>query len=189
MRNLSLFLDLPHTMIKRFEVSQQRLTLSVVMETTTVPCPICGQHSHRVHSRYQRTLQDVPCAGKVLQLQVQVRRFFCLNAQCPRKIFAERLPELTTVYARRTTRCTTSLTELGFALGGKAGARLGMLIGLPSNRMTLLRLLRHTQDPPEPTPRRLGVDDFGATRSYRCSCKDSRKEALTWGSAPSALPG
>ena len=28
----------------------------------------------------------------------------------------------------------------------------------------------------------------GATRSYVCSRKDSRKEALTWGSAPSAEP-
>ena len=28
------------------------------------------------------------------------------------------------------------------------------------------------------------LDDWGATRSRRCSCKNSRKEDLTWGSAP-----
>jgi alpha-beta hydrolase superfamily lysophospholipase len=30
----------------------------------------------------------------------------------------------------------------------------------------------------------VGFDRFGATRGRTCSCKDSRKEALTWGSAP-----
>ena len=35
----------------------------------------------------------------------------------------------------------------------------------------------------------VGVDDWSATRSYMCSCKNSRKEDFTWGSAPSALPG
>ena len=31
----------------------------------------------------------------------------------------------------------------------------------------------------------VGIEDFGATRKSRmCSCKNSRKEALTWGSAP-----
>jgi choline dehydrogenase len=31
---------------------------------------------------------------------------------------------------------------------------------------------------------RTDYDHWGATRSRRCSCKDSRKEALTWVSAP-----
>jgi hypothetical protein len=60
-------------------------------------------------------LQDLPCAGKALQLLVLVRRFFCGNEACPRKLFAERLPERTSVYARRTTRCKETLAERGFA--------------------------------------------------------------------------
>ena len=54
---------------------------------------------------------------------------------------------------------------------------------------TLLNYLRTIKDRPKADVTVLGIDDFGATRSYRCSCKDSRKEALTWSSASSALPG
>jgi hypothetical protein len=49
---------------------------------------------------------------------------------------------------------------------------------------TLLRYLRTIEDAPMSEVTRLGIDDFGATRGRTCSCKDSRKEALTWGSAP-----
>jgi len=53
----------------------------------------------------RRTLQDLPCAGKILRLVVQVRRFFCRNA------------DLTTSYARRATRFTQALSALGLADG------------------------------------------------------------------------
>ena len=98
-------------------------------------------------------LQDLPCVGKTLRLVVQIRRFFCRNTDCARKIFAERLPDLTTSYARRTTRFTHMLSALGLALGGKAGAHLGAKLGMPTSRMTILRVLRHMVSPPEVTPR------------------------------------
>lgn len=48
------------------------------------------------------------------------------------------------MYARRTSRCTEPLTELGFALRGKAAAALSTHLGLQSSRMTILRILRQT---------------------------------------------
>jgi hypothetical protein len=47
-------------------------------------------------------LADLPWAGHPVTLQVWVRRFRCGNRQCPRRIFAERLPELAAPHARRT---------------------------------------------------------------------------------------
>lgn len=164
MTQLALVLDLAHATIEQIEATPRVLTLSLTMNTSESCCPLCGHASHRVHSRYVRTLQDVPCGGKVLRLLVHVRRFFCTNSHCVRKIFAERLPDLTTVYARRTTRCTQALTELAFALGGKAGADVGGHLGLPSTRTTLLRLLRRTSCSSEAVPRLLGVDEFAFRR-------------------------
>jgi transposase len=137
------------------------------METAEATCPLCQQISHRVHSHYTRTLADLPCVGKALRLLVQVRRFFCENKACARKIFAERLPELTSVYARRTTRCKEQLAELGFALGGKAAATLSASLGLPSNHMTILRILRREPVPAALTPQMLGVDEFAYRRGKR----------------------
>jgi hypothetical protein len=134
-------LDLPAQLRRdQIEITSQLLILSLVVETAEAACPLCQQAFHRVYSHYTRTLADLPCGGKALRLLVQVRRFFCGNEVCPQKIFAERLPELTSVYARRTLRATETLAELGFALGGKAASALSQHLGLESSRMTLLRI-------------------------------------------------
>src|ERR1017187_10029956 len=164
----TLLLDLPaHLRLDQIEIAQHTLILSLAIETSQAACPLCQQVSHRVHSHYTRTLADLPCVGKSLKLLVLVRRFFCENKTCPRKIFAERLPELTNVYARRTTRCTEKLSEIGFALGGKAGAALSTFLGLPSTRMTLLRNIRRMPPPMEATPHMLGVDEWAYRRGRR----------------------
>lgn len=121
MTQLTLLLSLPtHLRLEQVEMTPQTLILSLAVETSEAACPLCQQISHRMHSHYTRTLADLPCAAKALRLLVLVRRFFCENQACARKIFAERLPELTSVYARRTTRCKERLAELGFVSGVKA---------------------------------------------------------------------
>jgi transposase len=156
--------DLPDVSIDQIEIVEQTVQIHVHLESGDACCPLCRQKATRVQSRYTRTLQDLPWAGKILRLFAVVRRFWCENTTCPRKIFAERLPELTSVYARRTTRCTAALSELGFALGGKAGAYVGARLGLPSSRMTMLRVLRRTSKPSACSPPFLGVDEF----AFRC---------------------
>lgn len=159
-------LGLPaHLRLNQIEIAPQTLILSLAVETAEAACPLCQQVSHRVHSRYTCTLADLPSAGKALRFLIVVHRFFCENEACPRKIFAERLPELTKVYARRTTRGTETLAELGFALGGKAAAALSQYLGLKSSRMTILRILRHIPSPVVQTPNMLGVDDWAFRRS------------------------
>lgn len=160
----SFLLGLPQLAIDQIEITQKLITLSAHVEASEASCPLCGCDSSRVHSRYRRTLQDLPCAGKILRLVVTVRRFLCRNADCARKIFAERVPDLTTSYARRTTRYTHMLSALGLALGGKAGAHLGAKLGMPASRMTILRVLHHMGSPPEVTPRILGVDEWAYRR-------------------------
>src|SRR5260370_22573310 len=114
----TLLLGLPSSMrLERIEIAEQGVVLSLSLDTPEAACPLCQQATSRVHSHYVRTLQDMPCVGKTLRLLLQVRRFFCENPECIRKIFAERLPDLTSVYARRTTRATSALSEIGFADG------------------------------------------------------------------------
>jgi transposase len=158
-------LGLPaHLRLEQIEITSQTLILSLSVETAEAACPLCQQTSHRVHSHYTRTLADLPCGGKTLRLLVLVRRFFCKTEAWVRKIFAERLPDLTSVYARRTTRCKDTLAELGFTLGGKAAAALGAFLGLESSRMTILRILRTTSSPAVPTPKMLGIDEWAYRR-------------------------
>ena len=95
-----------------------------------------------MHSRYTRTLQDLPWGTLRVQVQVQVHRFFCQNPTCPRKIFTEPLPDFAERSARRTNRLREALLANGWALGGQAGARQCVAHAMPLSGATLLSLLR-----------------------------------------------
>lgn len=122
--------------------------------------PLCQKSSQRVHSRYYRTLQDVPCASFALRLQLGVRKFFCLNGGCQRRIFTERLPQVTAPWARRTGRLAQRLIAIAVALGGRAGSRLGHCLGYLIGDTSLLALLATVSVPAIASPTVLGVDDF-----------------------------
>src|SRR5690242_8230943 len=78
--------------VKRLEITSEEVTLVVSSTRLEGRCPLCGEPTRRVHSRYERTLQDLPFSGKRVQLSLHVRRFFCANPSCRRQIFSERLP-------------------------------------------------------------------------------------------------
>jgi transposase len=72
-----------------------------------------------------------------------VRKFFRDVPSCERRIFAERLDELTGVHARTTDRQREALEWIAFALGGEARARLARQLGLLlSSHDTLLKRIR-----------------------------------------------
>jgi len=131
-------------------------------------CPTCAQVSQRLHSRYQRTLADLPWQGRPVALQVQARRFRCLNASCARQTFAERLAGAPAA-ARRTRRLGDLQGHLAHALGGEAGRRLADRLAMPVSADTLLRMAcaaSNDREPP-PTPRVLAVDDWAWRRGHR----------------------
>jgi hypothetical protein len=85
-----------------------------------------------VHSRYARTIADLPWRNVCVTLKIRARRFFCVNRRCERAIFCERLPEVAP-YARKTERLEEALLSIAFELGGEAGAQLYIvtLLNLP----------------------------------------------------------
>ena len=125
-----------------------------------VPCPVCAACTPRVHSRYTRTLADLPWGTARVRWQLRVRKFVCIKAQCSRRIFTERLPGVVAPWARQTQRLVAWLLAIGLALGGAAGARLSRRLGLMVSRQTLLRVIRRLPRPCGSTPQVLGVDDF-----------------------------
>jgi transposase len=137
-----------------------QITLRVRATQTSAPCPLCATPAQRIHSDYERTLADLPWAQYRVRLQLRVRKWFCRNRSCPRRIFTERLPTVVAPWARCTLRLAQRLVALGLALGGRAGMRLSHAWDLAVSRNTLLRLLRRLPRPVLPTPRVLGVDDF-----------------------------
>ena len=83
-------------------------------------------------------------------IRIEARRFRCAAAECPRRIFTERLPAIAAgPWSRRTGRLGEIQRHLGLALGGQAGARLAERLAMPASGDTLLRLVRRTPGRPE----------------------------------------
>src|SRR4051812_43617791 len=123
-------------------------------------CPDCGHASRAVHSRYRRRPADLPSLGRAVRLDLRLRRFYCRNAACTRRTFAERLPELIRPHARRTSRLAEAQARVGAALGGEGSARLLQHLAMPASADTVLRLVRSLPLPEPEPPRVVGVDDW-----------------------------
>lgn len=159
--------DPAHLHLDHIRLDADTITLVVESKDERAPCPLCGEPAGRVHSRYVRTLADLPWNGVAVRLHLTVRRFLCVADDCRRRIFAERFPALTAPYARRTTRLTEVVELIGFALGGEAGARVLTALTMDASPDTLLRVIRQAARPDQETPRVLGVDDFAFRRGRR----------------------
>lgn len=140
------------------------VTVTVHAASPTASCPCCGTICKRVQSRYTRMLRDLPASGRPVHLIVRVRRFFCQESTCIRKIFAERFPSLTLPRVKFTLRLQEALQEMGFELGGEAGARLGKKLSYPGSPDTILRLVKRAELPAASSPRVVGLDDWSWKR-------------------------
>ena len=158
--------DLADLVVEHVSITHE-VTVTVRAASLTAPCPCCGTNSKRVQSWYMRTLRDLPASGRLVQVIVRVRRFFCHERTCPRKIFAERFPSLALPRVKCTLRLQATLREVGFALGGEAGARLGKYLSIPGSPDTLLRLVKGTPLPAASAPRVVGVDEWSWKRRLR----------------------
>ena len=74
-------------LIEDLEATETSLSLTVRATCSTSCCPLCKEASSSIHSHSQRTLSDASCAGRKVQLCLTVRRFYCRNRLCERKVF------------------------------------------------------------------------------------------------------
>jgi transposase len=158
---VSPFLPLPDgVIIESVDAETNSVIVHIACRLPNACCPLCQQVSERVHGRYERTVADLPCAGRRVILKLSVRKFVCGISSCPRKIFTERLDALVQSYARMTNRLAETLQTLGFATCGELGERLAPKLGMQTSGPTLLRRMRaHVYTPPESVSI-LGIDDW-----------------------------
>ncbi|MFF0000741.1 transposase family protein [Streptomyces avermitilis] len=121
-------------------------------------CPRCGVVSWRVHGRYTRRLAGAPVGGAPAVVELVVRRFKCLNPQCPAVTFAEQIEGLTSPHARYPPPLLrTLLTSIAACLAGRPGARLAAALNIHVTKDKLLELLRGLPELPQVSVRVLAV--------------------------------
>lgn len=170
--------------VEQLEIGLDEIVAVARSPSRTASCPSCGSTSTQVHSRYQRSLADLPAHGRAVEIKVVVRRFRCRRPLCPRQIFAEQLGEsIAMPFARRTSRMESVVHRLGLVLGGRPGHNLAERLAIPVSRDTLLRTVRRHAARPAWPLRAVGIDDWAWRRGCRygtviCDLEQRRIVAL-----------
>lgn len=73
-----------------YKLKNDKIILLAKSAKKNVRCPYCGCISDKVHSQYQREIQDIPMLDKQTILLLSTRKMFCLNKDCSHKTFSER---------------------------------------------------------------------------------------------------
>src|SRR3989442_982615 len=153
--------------IHQIQITENGLIIAVVATHPPFCCPLCSESSLSIHSHYRRILRDAPCAGRRVQLFLTMRKFYCRNPLCERKIFTERLPAFVEPWHRMTIRYCQQITSIGLATCGKGGARLAARLGIQTTRQTILRRVMDLPDSLSGSLLFLGIDDFSFRRGLR----------------------
>lgn len=154
-------------LIDHIQITDAGLLITAVATHPTSCCPLCSHISASIHSTYSRMLQDVPCGGRQVQLVLTMRKFFCRNPLCSRKVFTERVPQFVKPWARTTIRLVLALQSIGSATSGNAGKRLAERLSIQTSRQTILRRIMDIPPPPKASVLYLGLDDFSFRRGHR----------------------
>jgi transposase len=107
--------------VDQINMTENGLLIEIVATSPTSCCPLCSEPSSSIPCHSRRALQDVPCAGRRVQLVLTVRKFSCRKAYCPRKVKASRLPDCVEPWARTTIRDCQQITSIGLSTCGKGG--------------------------------------------------------------------
>ncbi|TDC60923.1 transposase [Micromonospora sp. KC207] len=110
--------------VQNVAVVNGKVIISAAASATMAACPDCETASSRVHGSYRRRLADVALAGSPVVLDLRVRRFVCVTLDCRQRTFVEQVEGLTGRFTRRSQPLRRTLTAIGHALAGRAGARL-----------------------------------------------------------------
>lgn len=145
-------------------------------------CPACRTVSRAPHSTYIRRPADLPSLGRRIRLELAVRRFYCVDATCSRRTFAEQLPGLLDVRARRTRRLAAAQRAVAVAVGAEAGARLAVQLAMPVSADSLLRFIRRA-----PLPTRPPRSSWVSTNGRSGAAPPTARSSSIWRRTPSSI--
>jgi transposase len=145
----------------------KRLILTCKRVTRTALCPVCGTATHRIHSRYQRTVWDLSIQNVQVILHLHVRKFYCDQPTCARRIFTERLPQITSPHGRFSFGLRQFLGQLGRQQGGASAQQSAILQRIQVTARAILRFMSALPLPPIEAPRIIGLDEWAWKRRQR----------------------
>jgi transposase len=105
-------------------------------------------------------LRDLSVGEYSVVLHLTVRKFYCRNKKCHRKIFVEQPGKEVSSHARMTQRTKHKLEKILIETSANKGALLSRFINTPVSPSTALRIVRSIPMDPCGPIRTLGIDDW-----------------------------
>lgn len=132
--------------INRTEISGNILNIYCTIDCTAARCRYCSTESHAVHSRYIRTISDLPVQNYQVKLIITVPKFFCTNKTCGHRTFAYPFS-----FVGRNSLRTKRLDDYIYQIGMKNSSLeaekqiSGSHVSVSNN--TILRVIKKKQSP------------------------------------------
>jgi transposase len=106
-----------------------------------VTCPYCGTESSKVHSVYQREIQDIPLQDKQTILLMNTRKMFCSNSECSHKTFAEKF-DFVESHGKKTKRLIAKILTTSTKLSSVSASTLLKLDSIKACKSSICNLLK-----------------------------------------------
>ena len=151
----------PHCRMGRcVEQRSNHLTVEVHLDEAVGRCPVCGQTSRSVHSRYHRHSADLPISTSRTTLNVEIRRFPARTPVAAGAPSPNRCPISSGLAPGGRVGSPKREPRVGIFCDSAPGARLQTHLRMPASRATVLRLVRAKPMPDASAPTNVGVDDW-----------------------------
>ena len=144
-----------------------KIELTAKSMTHQSVCPACGKPSQGYHSTYRRRVEDLPLLGKNVRITVAAYRYYCENADCDQKVFAEDLEGFAGWFRRKTGRLEDLITSIALNTNCEGCARICEEMGIRISGDYVINLLkkRFSGGAPE-CGGIIGIDDFACKKGH-----------------------
>jgi transposase len=160
MNTFETVLTLPEIKLAHLEIVDNQLIIFAYPKKSRARCPCCNMLSHSVHSRYTRKLLDLPITDTPVSIHLNVRKFYCYNKNCKKKIFSEQPGSEISRYARMTERVKLRLVNVLVETSCRKGSKLSEIIQTPISPSKALRIIYSLPMKCPGEIKTLGVDDW-----------------------------
>jgi len=107
----------------RYKVTNSQIIFEIASAIKSICCPYCCTSSMKVHSTYQREIQDLPIQNKQVILLVNTRKMFCSNEKCSHKTYTEIHPFVAR-NGKKTERLVSNILNTSLKLSSISASKL-----------------------------------------------------------------
>lgn len=156
----------PDYELLHYKATKSQFIFMIAPKKDSSFCPYCGTLSTKVHSCYQREIQDLPLQGKQSILLVDTRKFFCTNPECKHTTFSERHP-FTAKNGKKTERLVENIIQTSLKMSSINASKLLKNSAVKSCKSSICELLKKMPNiVDESLIEKICVDDFAFRKRF-----------------------